>query len=88
MLNTNNTLTADASCRLESGAEKTDFEQAQASEKSTCNPVKPEIEVISNQGRMPRPWIFWELLRISKKPFKRGYACQHDRPEVFTYYAF
>jgi len=53
MLNTNNTLTADASCSLESGTKKTYPEQAKASDKSSCNPVKPEIEVIGNLDRTP-----------------------------------
>jgi hypothetical protein len=38
-------------------------------EKTAENAVEPEnieFEVISNLGRMPRPWILWDLIRTKR----------------------
>jgi hypothetical protein len=48
-------------------ANKASANQVKATSDSQANALNHEINMVSNLGRMPRPWILWDLLRSKKE---------------------
>jgi hypothetical protein len=46
----------------ESGAKKASKEKAHETTLDAFEPSEANLEVLSNLGRMPRPWILWDLI--------------------------
>jgi hypothetical protein len=67
MSNQFNTPTLQGFATLGLGAEKANIETARKSVQAAIEPKSTEFEVISNLGRMPRPWILWELIRAKRE---------------------
>jgi hypothetical protein len=50
----------------ESGAKKASTDKAQETTQDAFEPSEANLEVLSNLGRMPRPWILWDLIRAKR----------------------